>query len=297
MQRIGYVGASGLMGHGMAKNLLEKGFPLSYTVNRREPEGLAQGGATKVDSHAELGRDCDVVVICVTSAPDVEAVVGGLLTDPKEGLVIVDTSTSEPGVTLRLAQECSAKGVRLVDAPVTRGPAEAESGTLNTIVGADDETFEQVRPVLEAYSENIFHVGDTGAGHVVKLLNNFVFQAGVNALAEAFALSSKTGVDPQHLVDVLGVGNFRSPLVEMMAKSLHGEYRQMAFELDNARKDIRYYTRLAGEQGMPSLVGDGVHQALTLASALGFGDRYVPSVVEAQQQLNSVEIRTTRGDG
>lgn len=291
--QVGFVGASGLMGHGMAKNLLAGGFPLAYTVNRREPEGLAAAGATRAADNAELGRTCDVVFVCVTAATDVEQVVtgsGGLLTDPKEGLIIVDSSTSEPTTTLRLAELCADQGVRFVDAPLTRGAAEAEAGTLNIIVGADAEVLEQLRPVFDPCAENVVHAGPTGAGHTVKLLNNFVIQAQATSLAEAFAVASKAGANPQTLVEVLSLGMINNGLLRLMEKTLGGDYEGMAFELDNARKDVRYYTRLAGDLGHPVTVGDGVHEALALASALGFGGEYFPSMVKAQERLAGVPI-------
>ena len=291
--RIGFVGASGLMGHGMAKNLLGAGHELRYTVNTREPAGLAEAGATRVNSPADLGRDCEVVFLCVTSAPDVEAVVtgqDGLLTEPAEGLIIVDSSTSEPATTRRLAAVCAAQGVRFVDAPLTRGPAEAEAGTLNMLVGATPEDLAAITPLLDAMAENVLHVGPVGSGHVVKLLNNFVVQAQTTALAEAFAVSAKNGVDPRHLVDILSRGILNNQVLAIMAATLDGQYEAMRFELDNARKDIRYYVRLAADAGVPTGVGDGVHEQLALASALGFGSEMVPSLVKGQATLNQVSI-------
>ena len=292
--QIGFIGASGLMGHGMAKNLLAAGFPVAYTVNRTEPEGLADGGATRAADNAELGRTCAVVFICVTAATDVEAIVTGpqgLLADPQDGLVIVDSSTSEPTTTHRLAALCAERGVHFVDAPLTRGPAEAEAGTLNIIVGAEQDLLERLRPLLDACAENIIHAGPTGAGHTVKLLNNFVVQAQATALAEAFAVATRAGANPQTLVDVLSMGMANNGLLQIMGRTLGGDYEGMVFELDNARKDVRYYTRLAGDLAHPVTVGDGVHEALVLASALGFGEDYVPSLVRAQEKLAGTPIR------
>ena len=292
--RIGFVGASGLMGHGMAKNLVAKGFPLSYTVHRRDVDDLREAGATRAESLAALGRDNDVVFICVTSADDVSAAVtgvDGLLTHPREGLIIADSTTSEPSVTLTLARACAARGVRFVDTPLTRTPKEAEAGTLNVLFGGDEETLTQIRPALDAFAENVFPVGDVGAAHTVKLLNNFVFQAQVTALSEAFAVAAKVGVDPSMLIDVMSQGMANSPLLGVLGKTLDGEYGAMAFELDNARKDVRYYTRLAGDNGHPTPIGDGVHEILALASALGFGHEMVLSVVKAQEKLAGTPIR------
>ncbi len=289
-KNIGFVGASGLMGHGMAKNILAAGFPLAITVRRTPVPDLVDAGARVAADHAELGRTCDVVVLCVTTAEDVAEVVAGLLTEPKDGLIIVDTSTSEPAVTLALAADCARQGVRFVDAPLTRTPVEAEKGTLNSIVGADDDTLAEVRPVLEAYSENILHCGPTGSGHVIKLLNNFVFQAGVTALSEAFVLAAKAGSDPKTLVEIMKLGAFNNALLANMAKTLDGDFGAMKFALANAGKDVRYYTRLAGEYGVPSPVGAGTNTALATAIAQGYGEEYFPIIVKAQAELNDVEL-------
>ena len=299
---VGFVGASGMMGHGMAKNIAAKGFPLAYTVHRKPVDDLDALGARRAADPAELGATCDVVVICVTGSPQVETVVQGpkgLMTRPRDGLVIIDASTSEPSSTARLAAAALAKGVRYVDAPLTQGPAEAEAGTLNTLVGADDATYERVLPIVSTYSANVIHCGGTGAGHTVKLLNNFAVQALANALAESFAVAAKAGVDPRVVVDVIAAGHLDCAFLHKMDKTLDGDFEVMKFELDNARKDVRYYVRLAGDQGVTCVVGHGVLAGLTLAHALGFGSEYLPSIVKAQAKLNDVTIaaRTPRTAG
>jgi 3-hydroxyisobutyrate dehydrogenase-like beta-hydroxyacid dehydrogenase len=294
MKHIGFVGASGLMGHGMAKNIRAKGFDLSLTVHSRtEPvQDLLAAGARRVASHAELAA-CDAVVICVTGSPQVEAVVAGpqgLLSQARAGLIVIDTSTSEPDSTRRLAALCAEKGVVYVDAPLTRTPVEAEAGRLNTMVGASVPVFEQISPLLQAYCENVFHVGETGAGHIVKLLNNFVSQAICTATAEAFAVGTKAGVDVRQLVRVVSVGGANSGLFQSMAKTLDGDFTGLKFELNNAAKDLRYYGHLTESVQAPSQIGSSVYQALKLAASLGYGHELVPSLVKAQAQLNGVRI-------
>lgn len=295
MKNIGFIGASGLMGHGMARSLLAKGFPLSLTVHRNHDRvaDLIAAGAKQAASPAELGAACDVVVVCVTGSPQVEQVLGGpdgVLARPKAGLVVIDTSTSEPDSTARLRELCAGSGVTLVDAPLARTPVEAEQGRLNTMVGADDATFAAIRPVLEGYCENIFHVGGPGAGHVIKLLNNFVAQAICTAAAEAFAVGVRAGVDPKRFVDVVAAGAVNSGIFQAMAKTLSGDFDGLKFELDNARKDLRYYTHLAEGLNVPSIVGEAVHQSLALASAMGQGKRFVPALVLAQEQITGAKI-------
>jgi 3-hydroxyisobutyrate dehydrogenase-like beta-hydroxyacid dehydrogenase len=294
MKHIGFIGASGLMGHGIAKNLLAKGFTVSLTVhkNRDGVADLLAAGAKLVESAANLGG-CDAVVMCVTGSPQVESALSGpqgILSGARTGLIVIDTSTSEPESTQRLAALCAQQQVTLVDAPLARTPVEAELGKLNTMVGATPEVFAQIKPVLGAYCENIFHVGGPGAGHIIKLLNNFVAQAIATASAEAFAVGAKAGIDVHQLVNVVSAGAVNSGIFQAMAKTLNGDFAGLKFELDNARKDLRYYTHLAEMVNVPSNVGEAVHQSLVTASALGFGKQFVPALVCAQEELTGAKI-------
>ena len=297
MAAIGFIGASGLMGHGMAKNLLAKGHALAFTVHRnREPlADLIAAGATECATPSALAATCEIVFLCVTGSPQVEAAItgaDGLLAGAKDkkGFVIVDCSTSEPDSTTNLRAACAAVGVTLVDAPLARTPVEAELGKLNVMVGADAAVFARIEPVLRGFAENVFHVGGPGAGHIIKLLNNFIAQSICTATAEAFAVGARAGIDPKKLVELVSAGAVNSGLFQAMAKTLTGDMTGLKFQLDNARKDIRYYTHLAEGLGVPSLVGEAVHQSLVLASALGHGKKFVPSLVEAQEQLTGAKI-------
>ena len=295
MSTIGFIGASGLMGHGMAKNLLAKGHALRLTVhrNRERVADLLAAGATEAASPADLARSCDVVFICVTGSPQVEAVVtgpGGLLEGARQGLMVVDCSPGEPDSTARLRERCAAAGTTFVDAPLSRTPVEAEAGRLNVMVGADASVFECLEPILKGFAENVFHVGWPGAGHTIKLLNNFIAQAVCTATAEAFAVGQRAGLDLKALVDLISVGPVNSGLFQAMAKTLQGQMDGLKFELDNARKDVRYYTHLAEGLAIPTVMGEAVHQSLALASALGHGKKFVPSLVEAQEQLTGARI-------
>ena len=295
MARIGFIGASGLMGHGIAKNLQLKGHELALTVhrNREAVADLLGAGAIEAKSTAELAAGSEIVFICVTGSPQVEAVVGGsngLLAGAKAGLIVVDCSTSEPDSTKALRERCATAGVTLVDAPLARTPVEAEQGRLNVMVGADDAVFAKLEPVLHCFAENVFHVGGPGAGHIIKLLNNFIAQAICTATAEAFAVGQRAGVDLNKLVELVSAGAVNSGLFQAMAKTLSGDMAGLKFELDNARKDIRYYTHLAEGLAIPTVVGEAVHQSLVLASALGHGKKFVPSLVEAQEQLTGAKL-------
>ena len=295
MATIGFIGASGLMGHGIAKNLLAKEHDVALTVhrNRERVADLLAAGAAERRNGAELAGASEIVFLCVTGSPQVEqslTAADGVLAGARRGLVVIDCSTSEPDSTARLRETCAAAGVTLVDAPLTRTPLEAEAGRLNVMVGADGETFARIEPVLRAFAENVFHVGGPGAGHVVKLLNNFIAQAICTATAEAFAVGQRAGIEPKRLVEIVSAGAVNSGLFQMMAKTLDGDLGALRFELDNARKDIRYYTHLAESLAIPTIVGEAVHQSLVIASALGHGKKFVPSLVEAQQQLTGAKL-------
>jgi 3-hydroxyisobutyrate dehydrogenase-like beta-hydroxyacid dehydrogenase len=295
MARIGFIGASGLMGHGMARNLVAKGHTLSLTVhrNRERVADLLGAGAKLAATPRALAAESEIVFICVTGSPQVEAVVAGadgLLDGARAGLLVVDCSTSEPDSTARLRTLAAQRDVRFIDAPLARTPVEAEAGKLNVMVGAEAADFARLEPVLRCFAENVFHVGGPGSGHIIKLLNNFIAQAICTATAEAFAVGQKAGVDLRKLVELVSAGAVNSGLFQAMAKTLTGDLAGLKFELDNARKDIRYYTHLADNVAVPTVVGAAVHQALSLASALGYGSKFVPSLVQAQEQLTGARI-------
>jgi 3-hydroxyisobutyrate dehydrogenase-like beta-hydroxyacid dehydrogenase len=284
------------MGHGIAKNLVAKGYPLALKLhrNRANAQDLLAAGATEAVSHAALARESDIVILCVTGAPEVEEVVfgaDGLASGAKAGLVIVDTSTSEPATTARIRDALAPKGVRFVDAPLARTPVEAEQGRLNIIVGADDATFGALKPVFGAFCENIFHAGPAGHGIMLKLINNFLAQAICAASAEACAAAAKSGLSIRKLHEVISAGAVNSGLFQMVVgRMLEGDLAGLKFTLSNATKDLRYYTHFTESMMIPSVIGEAVHQSLVTANALGLGARFVPSLIEAQEKLAGVAI-------
>lgn len=295
-QRIGIVGA-GMMGHGIAKNLVEKGFPLAVRGHRsRAPiDDLVGRGATEVKTNADLARASDIVILCVTGAPQVEEVMfgpEGVASAARPGTIVVDTSTSEPATTAKMREALAKQDVRFVDAPLARTPVEAEQGRLNTMVGADDATFAELKPVFAAYCENIVHAGPPGHGIVLKLINNFIAQAICTATAEALATAAKSGLSIRKLHEVISAGAVNSGLFQMIVGRMleGGDLAGLRFTIVNATKDLRYYTHFTESMMIPSVMGEAVHQSLVTANALGFGDRFVPSLVEAQEKLAGVTI-------
>jgi 3-hydroxyisobutyrate dehydrogenase-like beta-hydroxyacid dehydrogenase len=294
--RIGFIGL-GLMGHGMAKNLVVKGFPLTVRVhrNRKPAEDILAAGAKEAKTNADLARASDIVILCVTGSPQIEEIIygdNGIMGAARAGLVVIDTSTAEPASTAKIRDDLAGKGTKYVDAPLARTPREAEEGRLNTMVGADDATFAQLKPVLSAYCENVIHVGPPGHGHMLKLVNNFIAQAIAAATAEACAACAKSGVSIRKLHEVISAGAVNSGIFQMMVGKMleGGDLSGLKFTLVNAMKDLRYYTHFAESLPVPAIMGEAVHQSLVTANLLGFGDKYVASLIEAQEKLAGVNI-------
>ena len=294
-QTIGFIGL-GMMGHGMAKNLLANGFGLRFVArrNRGNLQDLLDAGAVEVKTRAELVRGADVVIVCVTGSPQVEEIVhgeDGLLAASARGLTVIDTSTAEPASTARIRAAFSAKGVTYIDAPLARTPKEAEEGRLNTMVGAEPADFERVRPVLAAFCENIFHVGPPGHGHVLKLVNNMLAMTMAASIAEAVATAAKSGLSLQKLFDVVSVGGVNSGIFQMMlGRTLQGDLSGLKFAIANGQKDLRYYTHMTEMLPTTSFVAEAAHQSFVQAASLGLGDKFIASMFEAQERLHDVKI-------
>ena len=246
-------------------------------------------------SYAELARTADIVMLCVTGAPQVEEVVlgtDGIASGGRDGLIVIDTSTSEPATTTRMRKVLGEQAIRFVDAPLARTPVEAEQGRLNIMVGADEATFEELKPVFAAFCENIIHAGPAGHGIILKLINNFLAQAICTAAAEACAAAAKSGLSIAKLHQVISAGAVNSGLFQMLVGKMleSGDLSGLKFTLSNAAKDLRYYTHFTESMMLPSTIGEAVHQSLVTANALGFGDKYVASLIEAQEKLGNVSI-------
>lgn len=295
-KRIGFIGV-GLMGHGMAKNLLEKGFPVTAMAhrNRKPLEDLVARGALEAPNAQAVAEASDVVIICVTGAPQVESIVygeQGLMAAARAGLIVLDCSTSEPETTDKVGADLAAKGVALADAPLARTPVEAEAGRLNTMVGADEAVFAEIRPILEAFCENIFHVGPLGSGHKCKLINNFLAMGHAALIAEALCACAATGVEIGRFYEVVSAGGANSGIFQLLLPPAmnEGDYSGLKFSLANAAKDLGYYTRMTDGARLTGNLGGGVHHALVQGLNLGFQDGFVGDLIRAQAKLNGVKI-------
>jgi 3-hydroxyisobutyrate dehydrogenase-like beta-hydroxyacid dehydrogenase len=290
---IGFIGV-GLMGHGMAKNIVTKGWPLVVMGHRnREPvEHLISLGAREAKTAREVAQACDIVHLCVTGSTQVEALVrgpDGLLAGSKPGLIIVDCSTSNPVSTLALAAEAAARGVAFADAPLSRTPKEAEAGTLDTMVGADPETFARIEPVLRCWAGLVVHLGPVSLGHKMKLVGNFVAMGYAALYSEALAISRKAGLTIEQFHSVIGSGRMRSPFYDtFMQWSLVGDENAHRFTISNAHKDMRYLASMANELGVVNGIQAQVKNSFAAMEAAGKGDRFVPMLADFVAGVNGL---------
>lgn len=280
--QIGFVGA-GLMGHGMVVNLLKAGNEVTVIAHRNPApiEDLVRRGAGKVANLGELAKQADLIMICVSNSNVVQDVIDGLKPHLRARQVILDMGTSDPAVNRRLASELGAQGVEFAEAPVMGGPAQAADGELGALVGADPETLERIRPVLEALCASISHVGPVGAGQTAKLISNYLSIGMAALISDVFNVARKAGVEWDKLYAAMLTGSGNSvALRRMIEPALRGDFDGYAFTLANAHKDMGYYTALAGERGLRSGLADAVKAVYDKAIAAGHGEQRVSRLID-----------------
>jgi len=279
--RIGYVGA-GLMGHGAAKHILLKGFPLSVLAHRnRGPiDDLVARGATEARDVPELVARSDVVFLCLPSAREVEDIMlgsGGMLAALRPGMIVVDKTTSDPALTRRLGGLLHERGVGFIDAPIGRTPKEAEEGKLSTLLGGDPATIARVRPIIEAYADTIIEAGPLGAALTVKIVNNFISFTNAVVISECFAAAAKLGVDFKALCAMIEAGGSNSVMFQWIKPwILEGDDSRGRGRLAAGEKVLQAYIDMAKAGGAPTLMADAASEVLARVLAAGHGDRYLP---------------------
>lgn len=285
---VGFVGV-GLMGWGMAKNVVEKGWPLVVAAHRKREavDDLVRRGATEVGSVAEIGRRAEVAVLCVTGAPEVERSVAALTGEGSTVRSIIDATTSDPETTKRLAAALAERGVEMMDAPLSRTPAHTWTGEA-TAYASPPELLEKHRELISAWASAIIPVeGPAGTAHAVKLVNNLVGIGYAAIWSEAYAMIRKLGVSPATFREIvtnsgMNCGNFQN----YSKYPVEGAPDAHKFALANCLKDIGYYSRLADAHGATRLVSAGVLEALKLGVTMGMGERNMPEMGDIFLALN-----------
>lgn len=280
---VGLVGV-GLMGHGIALNILRGGYPLCFLAHAGNQPTDDLVGATAHTSLEALCAQADIIILCVTGSAQVREIVlgeGGLIEHLSAGKTLIDCSTSQPDETRAIATAVLASGAAFLDAPMTRTPKEAAEGRLNLLVGGATNTLDAHRALLNCFAENITHVGQTpGDGHAAKLLHNFVSLGFAALLGEAYAAARKSGLDSEALTAVLEAGGGKSVALARMAPyAVGGDASSLQFSIANAAKDTGYYADYAREIGASAQIARAVAALYASASDGGKGGKMVPELI------------------
>lgn len=283
--KIGFIGL-GLMGSAMVERLQALDYPVTVLAHRnRTPiDAAVARGAHEAATTADLAAGADIVMICVDTSASVESVMegaDGVIENLRPGSVVIDFGTSLPGSTRRLNDAVTARQGAMLDAPLGRTPAHARDGLLNIMAAGAEPTFTRMKPVLNDLGENVFHVGPIGAGHTLKLINNFFAQTTACSMSEAFAMADRADLDRSILYEVMSSGPLKSGMMDFIKTyAIDGIPDALAFSITNAAKDLGYYAGMAEEAGAPSLLAAGTRTVLENAKSQGMGDKMVPEMVD-----------------
>ena len=279
---VGMVG-TGNMGGRMTRRMIGAGY--AVLAVDADPARVPACGATPAGSLAELAARCDVIMLSLPDSTVIETVIrgpDGLLGHARDGQVIVDLSTADPASTRDLHDELADRGVRYLDAGISGGAAAAEQGTLTLMVGGDATALAQVRPLLGTFSARVHHMGGSGAGHVTKVLNNFLNGVTLAATAEVMVAGKKAGLDLAQLLEVINTSSGVSfASLNRFPHIIRGDYLEGGLTGALMAKDVRLYLALAGDLGVPTLVGPGTLTAFQVSNALGYADMISNPVVDA----------------
>ena len=287
-EKIGFIGL-GIMGQGMSHNLLKAGFDLTVwnrTAGRMEP--LAAAGAKTAESPAQVTAVSDIVIICVSDTPDVQALVlgeNGILSGARPGTLVVDCSTISPQVTRQLAAELAKQEVHLLDAPISGGSEGAANGTLSIMVGGEAAQFERALPVLQAMGRTITHVGPTGAGQTVKLVNQILVVGTMLAVGEALLFADAGGLDLEKTLAAVSQGAAGSWMLSNRGPQVIERDWRPGFTIDLQQKDLRLVLEAADQLGVPLLGTGMVFQLYRTLQQQGLGDEGNHAMVKALENL------------
>ena len=289
--RVGFIGI-GAMGTPMSNNLLKAGFPLTiYDRNPSQTQDFAEQGVPVAKSCAEVAAESDVVLMTIgTVADDLEAVlgVGSVLEGAKPGLILIDHSTVGLVATRRIAAAAAERGVKFLDATISGSIDIAEAGELGFMVGGDPEVLEEARPVLEAMSQEIHHLGPNGAGSMMKVIINLMIGMTVLTVAETLTLGRQAGLDPNQMLEILGQTSVRSPHLTAKGRMMIDEQFEAAFALKYMQKDFDLIMEAAHELKTPMFLSSVAHQVYTAANVSGDGDLDYSSVVKFLEQASAI---------
>lgn len=298
--KVGFIGL-GNMGFPMTLNLLHAGFEV--TVHNRSREAvrrLTVEGAQPAETPDEVAARSDVVFTCLPTPAAVEQVYRderGLLAAGRQGLTLVDCSTVAPVLSRALYSEARQTGADFVDAPISGGPAGAKAATLTIMAGGDADAFERVLPIFNALGTNVHHVGPSGTGSVVKLVNQHLTAINTATVAEAMVLGAKAGADPQVLFDVIktsfGASTMFNRLVPLQIERRFDEGAPIRIML----KDLELISEIGRDLNVRMLLASEAREVYREAVALGLGDEDIAALVKPLEHIAGAEVRTRDQSG
>jgi 3-hydroxyisobutyrate dehydrogenase len=298
--KVGFIGL-GNMGGPMALNMIKAGHTLTvYDVRREAAEPHLAAGAQWAESAAAAAAQSEVVVTSLPGPKDVESVAlgeGGILSKLARGAVYADLSTNSPTVIRQLNATFKAKGIEMLDAPVSGGIVGARAGTLAVMVGGSKEAFERIKPVLDAIGDKVSYIGDSGAGAVAKLVHNMIAICSTQLLAEAFTMGVKAGVAPEALLKVVQDGAYGQGMLlsgTMPKMVFRGNFDRVSFALKLARKDLGLATEVGRENNVPMPIASLVEQDFLSAIANGLADKDSTAAFTIQEQRANVKVRVPK---
>jgi 2-hydroxy-3-oxopropionate reductase len=296
-ETVGFIGL-GVMGAPMARNLVEAGHPLVVHSRSRGPvDELVAAGAEPASSPREVAERAAVVITMLPDSPAVEDVVlgsDGVLEGASEGDLLIDMSTIHPTVSVAIAEAGRERGVGVLDAPVSGGDVGARDATLSIMVGGEQSDVERAQPLFEALGKTIVHVGEHGAGQVVKACNQVVVAVTIAAVSEALVLGSKAGVEPERILDVLGGGLAANRVMEMRRRNFLEHDFAPGFRIDLHHKDLDIALESGSEYGVPLPVTGLVQQGFRALRAQGHGGDDHSGLLALVEELADHRVGSTR---
>ncbi|MDE0183566.1 MAG: NAD(P)-dependent oxidoreductase [Caldilineaceae bacterium] len=292
-ERVGFVGL-GIMGQGMARNLLKAGYNVrvwNRTSSRMDP--LIEAGAAAGASPADVAANCDIIAVCVSDTPDVEEVIlgeNGILSGVQAGALVIDFSTISPQATIDIADRLSAKGVKMLDAPVSGGSEGAANGTLSIMIGGDEDQVERARGVFEAMGNTITHVGKQGAGQTVKLVNQILVVGNCLAMCEALIFAQAGGVDLERCLNAVTGGAAGSWMLANRGPQIIDRDWRPGFTINLQQKDVRLIMQEADALGVPVLLSGQVFSLYRTLQQAGLGEEGNHALVKALENLSGLQV-------
>ena len=293
--KIGFIGV-GAMGGPMSRNIVGKTNHevTVFDLNPAAMEACIKAGAKRGASVADIASSCEVVMMSLPTPKHVEAVIagpGGVAENAKAGTVVIDLSTNSPAVIKKLAEVLAAKGITLIEAPVTGGVIKATDGTLTIIVGGDEAAVDKQRPLLSSIGALVVHTGPHGSASVGKLVNNMLGLCNAAVAAEGMMIAAMAGVDLNKIVEVVSNGSGNSNAFRnILGRSLKGNF-EPSFALDLAYKDMGLAVDLATEHGVPGMVAPQVLNLMRMARGMGLGQGDSTSVIKVYESMLGKQAR------